>query len=325
MPRIKISDKIQGNKIDLSLSNLEEVPVADLVPYPKGTNLDLSCNSLTRIPNDFAKLTHLIVLDLSKNHISDLPSNFGDLINLHTLDLFNNNLTKLPISMCRLHRLRWLDLKQNPIHDTLRNVAGECLSEAQCMTCARNVVSFMKQADLTQEKTRAEKEQQAKEREQKLRQIEESTKERERQIRLKEKELEKDRKRLMYEERQRELLVNGDDVEDKSFLARDHNLSLSATVLSKKPVLREAAPESRGSCAKLVRLVVGVALVAVAFAIVMNVWCSGNPYSDYCDVYDDVSEQVASVAGQSRAIATGTIHRGYTFVSQLIQGDGSHW
>ena len=58
---------------------------------------------------------------------------------LQYLDLFQNELTTLPVSMCQLDRLRWLDVKDNPIHETLKAVAGDCLDEAQCKTCAKNV------------------------------------------------------------------------------------------------------------------------------------------------------------------------------------------
>ena len=57
-------------------------------------------------------------------------------------------------------------------------------------------------------------------REEQLRQLDKAKKEREKKIRQKEIELEKERKRLAFEERQRDMLVLGDDVEDKSFLTR---------------------------------------------------------------------------------------------------------
>ena len=41
--------------------------------------------------------------------------------------------------MCRMSKLRWLDVKDNPIHEALQEVAGDCLNEKQCMDCAKGV------------------------------------------------------------------------------------------------------------------------------------------------------------------------------------------
>ncbi|XP_018090789.1 leucine-rich repeat-containing protein 59-like isoform X2 [Xenopus laevis] len=50
-----LREKLDGNELDLSLSDLSEVPVRDLVAIPKAipkaTALDLSCNKLTTLPN----------------------------------------------------------------------------------------------------------------------------------------------------------------------------------------------------------------------------------------------------------------------------------
>lgn len=60
----------------------------------KITSIDLSCNLIFRLPNDFCSvLQHLIKLDLSKNKIIELPKNIGMLQHLQRLDLFQNQLT----------------------------------------------------------------------------------------------------------------------------------------------------------------------------------------------------------------------------------------
>nr|BAE41014.1 unnamed protein product [Mus musculus] len=128
-----LRDKLDGNELDLSLSDLNEVPVKELAALPKATVLDLSCNKLSTLPSDFCGLTHLVKLDLSKNKLQQLPADFGRLVNLQHLDLLNNRLVTLPVSFAQLKNLKWLDLKDNPLDPVLAKVAGDCLDEKQCV------------------------------------------------------------------------------------------------------------------------------------------------------------------------------------------------
>ncbi|KAF6095216.1 leucine rich repeat containing 59 [Phyllostomus discolor] len=134
-----LRDKLDGNELDLSLSDLNEVPVKELATLPKATVLDLSCNKLTTLPSDFCSLTYLVKLDLSKNKLQQLPADFGRLVNLQHLDLLNNRLVTLPVSFAQLKSLKWLDLKDNPLDPVLAKVAGDCLDEKQCKQCASKV------------------------------------------------------------------------------------------------------------------------------------------------------------------------------------------
>ncbi|KAL3879743.1 hypothetical protein ACJMK2_032029 [Sinanodonta woodiana] len=143
MPKDNLKDEIVDGELDLSLNNLTTVPVKDLVPLTKATRLDLSCNLLKSLPNDFCTLKHLVKIDLSKNFLDSLPDNFGSLINLQHLDLLGNKLTLLPVSFYKLQKLKWLDLKDNPLEEELKGVAGDCLDEAQCKKCATQVVKYM--------------------------------------------------------------------------------------------------------------------------------------------------------------------------------------
>ncbi|XP_076468485.1 leucine-rich repeat-containing protein 59-like isoform X2 [Babylonia areolata] len=148
-----LKDQLDGSEIDLSLNNLTEVPVEDLAKIPEATHLDLSCNLITSLPDDFCTLVHLVKLDLSKNKLKELPANFGRLVNLQFLDLMGNDLTELPPSFGDLGCLEWLDLKGNPLVSDLMEKAGDCLNEQQCQECAKNVIGFLKKVDsLTEEK-----------------------------------------------------------------------------------------------------------------------------------------------------------------------------
>ncbi|XP_013378891.1 leucine-rich repeat-containing protein 59, partial [Lingula anatina] len=155
MPKENLKDKLEGNELDLSLSNLDTVPVKELVALPKATRLDLSCNQIKSLPDDFCtKLNYLVKIDLSKNSLTEIPSNIGLLQKLEHLDLLGNQLTTLPVGMCYLKKLKWLDLKDNPLSENLKQVAGDCLDEVQCRRCAQNMVAYMKkvQSELDRQK-----------------------------------------------------------------------------------------------------------------------------------------------------------------------------
>ncbi|KAJ8028547.1 Leucine-rich repeat-containing protein 59 [Holothuria leucospilota] len=139
-----LKDKLDGNELDLSLCNLTKVPVKEIAALTKATHLDLSCNQLTTLPDNFCTLTRIVRLDLSKNSLSSLPENFGQLVNLNHVDLLGNNLTRLPLSFAELENLKWLDLKNNPLVVPPQKMVGDCLDDKQCKLCAQRVLRYMK-------------------------------------------------------------------------------------------------------------------------------------------------------------------------------------
>uniref|UniRef100_A0A6I8PGZ7 Leucine-rich repeat-containing protein 59 n=1 Tax=Ornithorhynchus anatinus TaxID=9258 RepID=A0A6I8PGZ7_ORNAN len=195
----RLRDKMDGNELDLSLADLNEVPVKELAALPKATILDLSCNKLTSLPSEFCGLTHLVKLDLSKNKLQQLPLDFGRLVNLQHLDLLSNKLVTLPVSFAQLKSLKWLDLKDNPLDPVLAKVAGDCLDEKQCKQSAVRVLQHMKavQADQDQEKQRRLQAERENEKKREARQRAREAQERER--RKKEKVEEKERRRREYD------------------------------------------------------------------------------------------------------------------------------
>lgn len=141
-PRKGLLENFDDGTLDLSLSDLQEVPVREVAAISKAVHLDLSSNKLTHLPKTFApSLTRLVKLDLCQNQLKELPENFGLLINLKHLDLYRNQLTSLPLSFGNLKSLRWLDLKKNPLVPKLAQIAGPCLDGPQCQAAARNVVT----------------------------------------------------------------------------------------------------------------------------------------------------------------------------------------
>ncbi|KAM4525209.1 leucine-rich repeat-containing protein 59 [Odontesthes bonariensis] len=195
---LNMKDKISGNEMDLSLSNLTEVPVRELALFPKATVVDLSCNNLVSLPPEFCSLTHLVKLDLSKNQLTCLPDDLGNLVNLQHLDLYNNKLIVLPVSFSQLRSLKWLDLKDNPLEPTLAKAAGDCLDEKQCKQCASKVLQHMRaiqgEVDRAREKRLLKEKELEKKREAKQREREA----REREARKREKAEEKEKRRKEY-------------------------------------------------------------------------------------------------------------------------------
>lgn len=77
--------------------------------------LQLSNNSLTRLPDSFNKLRNLEELYISNNSLVDLPASLLELNSLRVLDAHANNLRNLPTSLLLGPNLRILNLASNLI------------------------------------------------------------------------------------------------------------------------------------------------------------------------------------------------------------------
>lgn len=195
---LNLRDKISGNEVDLSLSNLTEVPVRELSLFPKATVVDLSCNNIICLPPEFCNLTHLVKVDLSKNQLTCLPDDLGNLVNLQHLDLYNNKLTVLPFSFSQLRSLKWLDLKDNPLEASLAKAAGDCLDEKQCKQCASKVLQHMRALQDEVDRAREKRLLKEKELERKKEAKQREREAREKEARKREKAEEKEKRRKEY-------------------------------------------------------------------------------------------------------------------------------
>ncbi|KAL2743028.1 leucine-rich repeat-containing protein 59-like [Vespula maculifrons] len=138
-----IGNRIKDDNLDLSLCDLEEIPVEEIATIRKVTYLDLSNNFLVTLPNNFVILKQILKLDLSKNMLTEIPENFGEMTQLRYLDLYANQISRLPLSLSELKNLRWLDLKENPLTPSVASIAGPCNNAEECKNCARNVVEYL--------------------------------------------------------------------------------------------------------------------------------------------------------------------------------------
>ncbi|XP_061189408.1 leucine-rich repeat-containing protein 59-like [Saccostrea echinata] len=270
MPKDNLRDKLEGNELDLSLNNLDTVPVKELAAIPKATRLDLSCNQLVSLPDNFSSLTHLVKIDLSKNKLTELPDNFGNLQNLQHLDLLGNQLTLLPISFYKLTKLKWLDLKDNPLQPDLKKIAGDCLDENQCKKCAAQVLKYLR--DYNSELERLKQKKLREEREAKQRQKDQEEAERERVRR------ERKQKKLENKKRKDESAAEGDM---SSSPDKKHGEGKNGNIGSKTDRQKNTDSKSRISC--LTILAILVLLVAVMTGVFYTT-CKDSK-NDVCEHY----------------------------------------
>lgn len=104
--------------------------------------------NLSYFQKTFSTLTQLTKLDLSKNELKELPEDFGNLCKLKHLDLYKNQLQHLPLSFSKLKDLKFLDLKDNPLVPAVAKIAGQCLDNKQCQSCAKDIVNFFVKLEL---------------------------------------------------------------------------------------------------------------------------------------------------------------------------------
>lgn len=112
--KIKEAEEEGLTELSLSYNKLTEIPES-IFNLTKLKKLNLSSNRLTELPGSIAKLTNLTTLSLWNNKLTDIPESITKLTNLTRLDLSYNQLMKLPESIVNLTKLKELDLSNNPI------------------------------------------------------------------------------------------------------------------------------------------------------------------------------------------------------------------
>ena len=79
------------------------------------TELSLSGQRLSVLPDSIGNLQSLKKLFLSSNRLVGLPTSFANLTSLELLDVSFNFLTSFPLVICQCYNLRYLNLEANII------------------------------------------------------------------------------------------------------------------------------------------------------------------------------------------------------------------
>ncbi|GLV41258.1 sclp [Carabus blaptoides fortunei] len=110
----------ENNNLDLSECQLMQVPdaVYHLMRHTELKSCDLSGNVITKIPPKFAvKFSFITDLNLSHNQMSKLPDEIADLQSLERLDISHNAYIALPDAVFRIPKLQLLNASDNHIID----------------------------------------------------------------------------------------------------------------------------------------------------------------------------------------------------------------
>jgi predicted metal-binding protein len=121
-------NEAQGNNnLDLSNCQLMQVPdaVYHLMRHTELKTCDLSDNVITKIPPKFAvKFNSITDLNLSHNQMSKLPDEIADLGSLERLDISHNTFISLPSCIFKISKLQQLNASNNHIIGKWRRRQG---------------------------------------------------------------------------------------------------------------------------------------------------------------------------------------------------------
>ncbi|XP_060116664.1 protein flightless-1 homolog [Heteronotia binoei] len=104
------------------------------------TDVDLSCNDLSRVPECLYTLSNLRRLNLSSNQISELSLCIDQWTRLETLNFSRNQLTSLPSAVCKLTKLKRLYLNSNKLDfDGIPSGIGKLANLEEFMAANNNL------------------------------------------------------------------------------------------------------------------------------------------------------------------------------------------
>jgi len=97
--------------LQISKNSLKSLP--DEIFTLKLKFLDITCNSIAKLPENIGSCTTLVDLRAYTNKITELPESFGSLENLEQIDFRENCLTGLPSTFEKLQKVRKINLDDN--------------------------------------------------------------------------------------------------------------------------------------------------------------------------------------------------------------------
>ncbi|XP_018577027.1 leucine-rich repeat-containing protein 40 isoform X2 [Anoplophora glabripennis] len=93
------------------------------------TNLDLSSNVLTNIPEKISMFQDLTVLNLQDNNLTTLPPELGNLTKLTKLSINHNKINNLPKEFYKLTELKNLSISDNCLDNVSKDIADLVMLE----------------------------------------------------------------------------------------------------------------------------------------------------------------------------------------------------
>ncbi|XP_043254324.1 leucine-rich repeat-containing protein 20 isoform X2 [Colletes gigas] len=117
---LRCEEAQENESLDLSECQLMQVPdaVYHLMRHTELKRCDLSGNVITKIPPKFAvKFSLITELNLSHNQMSKLPEELAELQALERLNISHNTFIALPPVTCRIPQLKHLHANNNSIID----------------------------------------------------------------------------------------------------------------------------------------------------------------------------------------------------------------
>ncbi len=123
-----VSTSIENkNKLNLSAQSLSKIP-ADVFNKTYLQELNVANNLISgAIQGEIRHLQNLVVLNASNNQMTGVPAEIGQLQNLEILDLSNNQLTGLPYELGNLKKLKILNISGNSYSELDLNIIIEKL------------------------------------------------------------------------------------------------------------------------------------------------------------------------------------------------------
>ena len=126
--------------LDLSLNALKALPNS-LGKLPCLESLNLSWNSIRKLPADLSGLQQLQVLDVSNNEIRRLPESLSQVKVLEVFKASHNEIVELPLSFGEMGSLLELDLSDNRLSALPDTIGG--LQSLQTIYLSRNTITVL--------------------------------------------------------------------------------------------------------------------------------------------------------------------------------------
>lgn len=113
--------------LDLSCNSLSGHGLEILASCKSLLSINLSCNLIEHIPDEFGSLISIRHIDLSSNYLVEFPSAFWSMVDIREIDLSFNSIACVPEQIENLRQLRRLILLGNSItsvHGNMRNLTN---------------------------------------------------------------------------------------------------------------------------------------------------------------------------------------------------------